>query len=125
MLMTLTGLGYAIVWFVTCCSVESVDGPFPQILIVPIKSVVEFRCNVNTSQLTIGTFSSFAWNKDGLVVSSTMGVLRSSTITLTVTEENLSGVVIQCNVLLQNPLSQTIGGNATLITYGISKFGSC
>ena len=118
-MMTLTGLGYAIVWFVTCCSAESVNGPFPQIVTAPINSVVEFMCNMNTSQLTVSTFSSFAWNRDGLVVSSTMGVLRSSTITLTVTKENLSGVVFQCSVIVANPPSQIIGGNATLITYGI------
>ena len=54
------------------------------------------------------------WTEDGVAIvgqamSEETGDVRSSTVTLTVTEENLSGV---------NPLSQVIGGNATLITYG-------
>ena len=114
----------AIVWFVTCsltCQESAIiHGPVPQVEIAPLNSTVEFRCKVNTSELTAGrSFSSITWNKDGLVVSSTIGVARSSTITLTVTEENLSGVAIQCSVIINNPLDQIFSVNATLITYGI------
>ena len=111
----------AIVWLVVTycsCSVESViSGPFPQNVTARINSTVEFTCSVNTSELTEGTFSLFGWNKDGVVTSKTSGVVKSSTLTLKVTEENLSGVVIQCRVILE-PLSQIPGGNTTLITYG-------
>ena len=111
----------AIVWLVVTycsCSAESViSGPFPQNVTARINSTVEFTCSVNTSELTEGTFSLFGWNKDGVVTSKTSGVVKSSTLTLKVTEENLSGVVIQCRVILE-PLSQIPGGNATLITYG-------
>ena len=46
------------------------------------------------------------------------GVVRSSTLTLTVTEENLSGETIQC--VFRNNLVLIRGGNATLVTYGIA-----
>ena len=111
---------------ICCCSEKSViSGPFPQNLIAPINSTVEFRCSVNISQLIAGSlFSAIIWSEDGtaivgLVTSSASGAVRSSTITLTVTEENLSGVAIQCSVIIETPLDQIIGGNATLITYGI------
>ena len=102
-----------------CCSAESViSGPFPQNVIARINSTVEFTCSVNTSELTEGKFSLFGWNKDGVAKSKTSGVVKSSTLTLTVTEENLSGVAIQCTVIITSPLSQIFSGNATLITYG-------
>ena len=104
----------------SCCSAESViSGPLPQNVIARINSTVEFTCSVNTSELTEGKFSSFGWNKDGDVAKSkTSGEVKSSTLTLTVTEENLSGVAIQCTVIITNPLSQVFSGNTTLITYG-------
>ena len=45
-------------------------------------------------------------------------IVESSTLTQTVTGENLSGVAIQCSVFLTNPLSQILSKNATLVTYG-------
>ena len=117
----------AIVWLVVIyysCLVESIiSGPFPQNVITRIDSAVEFTCSVNTSQLTAGTFNTISWREDGVAIvgqamSEEIGDVRRSTITLTVTEENLSGVLIQCSVITVNPLSQVFGGNATLITYG-------
>ena len=92
-------------------------------MITRIDSAVEFTCSVNTSQLTAGTFNTISWREDGVAIvgqamSEEIGDVRRSTITLTVTEENLSGVLIQCSVITVNPLSQVFGGNATLITYG-------
>ena len=100
-----------------------ISGPFPQNVIKRIDSTVEFTCSVNTSQLTAGTFKAFSWTEDdvatvGQVMSEVNEDVRSSTVTLTVTEENLSGELIQCSVIIDNPLSQVFGGNATLITYG-------
>ena len=119
----------AIVWLVIIyysCLVESViSGPFPQnVTLRRINSTAEFTCSVNTSQLTAGTFNSISWTEDGvatvgLIMNEEIGDVRSSTLTLSVTEENLSGIFIQCSVIVNsNPLSQVFGGNATLITYG-------
>ena len=117
-----------IVWFpllsfnLNTASKSVIGGPFPLKETRPISSTAEFTCEVNTTQLN-GTFFSIIWNLDGIIVSSTMGVLRSSTITLTATEENLSGIAIQCSVILI-PFSQIDSGNAFLIIYGTSHTGS-
>ena len=127
--MRLCALLWLVVIYYSCLVESIISGPFPQNVITRINSTVEFTCSVNTSQLTAGTFNAITWTEDGVAIvgqamSEEIGDVRSSTITLTVTEENLSGVLIQCSVFIVNPLSQVIGGNSTLITYGTVLFTS-
>ena len=85
-----------------------ISGPVPDLVIAPLNSLVKIRCRVNTSELrtTGGKFVSFGWNTNGPTSATTDGVVRSSTLTLTVAKENLIGVEIQCRVFLEDPLSQ-------------------
>ena len=115
-----------------------ITGPEPTNVVAPLGSIVTFTCVVNTAEIPAGT-TLIGINTDGLVtwlVSGTVlalntdqnvivnGTLQIGTRQLTVTRDYLTGVPVQCLVILliSTDTMTFRSNNATLTAYGERVF---
>ena len=112
-----------------------ITGPEPMNVVAPLGSIVTFTCVVNTTETPAGT-TLIGINTDGLVtwlVNGTVlapntdqnvivnGSLQIGTRQLTVTQDYLTGVPVQCQVIVLLSNGDTMRfrtNNATLTAYG-------
>ena len=117
-----------------------ITGPEPMNVVAPLDSMVTFTCVVNTSETPAGTTQLVGSNTDGLVtwqVNGTFleantdqnvivnGTLQIGTRQLTVTQDYLTGVPVQClvDVRLSNGNLMTFRSNNGFLTaYGEHVF---
>ena len=106
-----------------------IRGPFPLRVVVPVNSYGDFTCEVNTSDLTTGNYSSFRWTtwppaikfsgSSGIAALGTIGSrIYQTSLSIKVTEIYLSGGIVQCVVTLMPNYVEIFSSNATVLAYG-------
>ena len=114
----LCAIGRFFFWFHACLCFSfslQIRGPYPSNVTVPTETTVKLMCELDTTSKP--TFASFAWNIGNDVQNMCNDTICISTLTLFVTSEYLSGVLIQCSFTAQN-IDRIFGANATLVAYG-------
>ena len=127
---------HAAIIIITMTATESfITGPEPMNVVAPLDSMATFTCVVNTTETPPGT-TLVGSNTDGLVtwlLNGTFlepntdqnvivnGTLQISTRQLTVTQDYLTGVRVQCSVIVLMSNGDAItfrSNNANLTAYG-------
>ena len=103
-----------------------INGPQPMTAVNPVGAMVTFTCVVNTTEIP-GIFQSYSWIVAGETLSgnidqeTTNGSLEISTLQRTVIQDYITGVVVQCQIVVivsETVLTVLRSNNATLTAYG-------
>ena len=109
-----------------------ISGPEPMTVVAPVGAIVTFTCVVNTTVLPAGTMlfgNTIGWIVNGTVLEvgnqlMVNGTLRIGTRRLPVIQDYVTGVPVQCEVVvreLNTPIFLRSNNNATLTAYGRSN----
>ena len=116
-----------------------INGPEPMTAVAPVGANVTFTCVVNATELPAGTTlvsintdGVISWIVNGTVLTANSdqsvimnGALQTGIRQLPVIQDYITGVPVQCRIIMEGSFNVVRSSNATLLCYGEISAALC